>query len=465
MYDIVIIGGGPGGYTAAIFAAKKGKKVVLIEREKLGGTCLNVGCIPTKALIHSASVYSEIQNAEEFGIKVTDVKIDWEQIQENKNSIVSSLTNGIKGLLKHNKIDVVFGEAELMDVNTISVINGEGKKQLMAENIIIATGSKAIIPNIPGSDLTDTITSTEALSLEKIPDRLVIVGGGVIGTEMGYIYNGLGVEVTIIEMLPKILGNMDEECSEFMANELQKKGIRIAANSKVISFEKGRNGITVKYQQENEIKEIQADKVLMSIGRSPNLEVAEKINLKVDHKGIIVNNDLRTQIPNIYAIGDVTGKIQLAHVAAHQGIIAVKNILGENKKMRYDIVPSCIYTNPEMASIGLTEEEANKKYKQLMNISIFPYSHNGKSLTLGNTKGFIKIISEKKHNQVIGVHIIGPYATEMIGEAGLAIQLECTSEEIASTIHAHPTLSEAFMEAAAGIVDEAIHIVNPLKNN
>lgn len=463
MYDIAVIGGGPGGYTAAIYAAKKGKNVVLIEKKKLGGTCLNVGCIPTKALIHSASLFNEIKEAENFGIKVTDSEIDWMKVQKNKDDIVYNLTNGVKGLLKQNKVKIINGKAQLIDTNTIKISEQNNITEIKAKNIIIATGSEPIIPNIPGRDIEGIITSTEALSLDQIPKKLVVIGGGVIGAEMGYIYNSIGSKVTIIEMQSKILGRMDNECSELVRKQLENDGININTNSKVISFEKADNEIVVKYELNEKIESIRADKVLISIGRKPLLNGIENIGLTIDRKGIVIDEYLKTNKNNIYAIGDVTGKIQLAHVASHQGITAVRNILGEKEKMKYDIVPSCIYTNPEMASVGLTEEEAREKYANNMKVSVFPFSYNGKSLTLGNRKGFFKIITEDKYNQIIGIHIVGPSATEMIAEAVLAMKLECTAEEIANTIHAHPTLSEALMEGAAGINNEAVHIVSSLK--
>lgn len=463
MYDIAVIGGGPGGYTAAIFAAKKNKKVVVIEKNKLGGTCLNVGCIPTKALIHSASIFGELKEAEKFGVKVAGAEIDWKQVQKNKDEIVFNLTSGVGGLLKQNKVDVFYGEAEIIDRNKIQLKSSEGNREISAENIIIATGSEPIMPGIPGIEIDGVVTSTEALSLDHIPNRLVVIGGGVIGSEMGYIYNGLGSKVTVIEMLPKILGKMDEECSKSVQSKLEENGMKILLNSKVLSFERNEKEITVKYEINGENQIVTADKVLVAIGRKPSMKGIGDIGLKTDRSGIRVDEYLRSNYKNIYAIGDVTGKIQLAHVASHQGITAVKNILGDTEKMDYSVVPSCIYTNPEMASVGLTEEEAKKKFSEKINISLFPYAYNGKSLTIGNRDGFIKVIAESKYNQIIGVHIVGPCATEMIAEATLAIKLECTAEEIAGIIHAHPSLSEGFMEAAAGIVNEAIHAVSTLK--
>jgi len=463
MYDIAVIGGGPGGYTAAILAAKKGKKVVVIEKDNLGGTCLNWGCIPTKALVHSANIFSELKEAEEFGVKIAGAEIDWTQAQKKKDEVVFNLTSGVGGLLKQNKVDVISGEAEIIGRNKIQVKTSDGNKEISAEFIIIATGSEAIMPPIPGIETDGVVTSKEALSFDDIPEKLLVIGGGIIGSEMGYIYNSLGSEVTVIEMLPKILGNMDEDCSSTLKSKLEEKGIKTLLDSKVLSFEKNGKEIEVKYEKNGEKYTAIADKVLVSIGRKPSLKGVSEIGLKTDRAGIDVDEYLKTNIDNIYAIGDVTGKIQLAHVASHQGITAVKNILGETEKMDYSVVPSCIYTNPEMASVGLTEKEAREKHKNNIKVSVFPYLYNGKSLTIGNTEGFIKMISESKYNQIIGIHIVGPCATEMIAEATMAIKLECTAEEIAGIIHAHPSLTEAFMESAAGIDEEAIHAVSTLK--
>lgn len=463
MYDIAVIGGGPGGYTAAIFAAKKGKKVVVIEKDNLGGTCLNWGCIPTKALVHSANIFNELKEAEEFGVKVAGAEIDWTQAQKKKDEVVFNLTSGVGGLLRQNKVDVISGEAEMIDRNKIQVKTSDFNKEVSAEFIIIATGAEPIMPLIPGIEIDGVVTSKEALSFDDIPEKLIVIGGGVIGSEMGYIYNSLGSEVTVIEMLSKILGNMDEECSSALQSKLEENGMKIRLDSKVLSFERNGKEIAVKYESNGENHTIIADKVLVSIGRKPSLKGVSEIGLKTGRAGIEVDEHLKTSIDNIYAIGDVTGKIQLAHVASHQGITAVKNILGETEKMDYSVVPSCIYTNPEIASVGLSEEEAREKYRNNIKVSVFPYLYNGKSLTIGNTEGFIKMISESKYNQIIGVHIVGPCATEIIAEATMAIKLECTAEEIAGIIHAHPSLSEAFMEAAAGIDEEAIHAVSTFK--
>ncbi len=456
-YDIAIIGGGPGGYTAAIYAAKKNCKVALIEKEKVGGTCLNYGCIPTKALIHSAEIYREFLESERFGIFAKEIKVDWEVAQKNKADIVNTLTKGVATLLRKNNVEVFKGKAEFVDKNTIKIIDEKGEQEISADNIIIASGSTPIKVPIKGSELEGVITSKEALELDEIPKSMAIIGGGVIGVEMAYIYNTVGTKISIIEMMSQLIPRNDKSIISVFTEEFQNQGIDIFVDSKVQSIEKAGEGLKVKYQTSEGLKEVNVDKVLMSVGRKPEIKILNDLQLATNKSGIVVDEYLRTSIPNIYAIGDVTGKTMLAHVASHQGITAVKNILGEKVKMLYKVIPSCIYTNPEVASVGLTEEEANTKYGDDIKVSISSFQMNGKALTMGKASGYIKIICHKKWNEILGVHIIGPNATELIAEAALSIKLECTAEELSDTIHAHPTLSEAIMETAEGIMGTAIH--------
>ncbi|MDK2879411.1 MAG: dihydrolipoamide dehydrogenase [Thermoanaerobacteraceae bacterium] len=457
-YDIAIIGGGPGGYVAAIYAGKKKAKVCLIERDELGGTCLNRGCIPTKALIHSANIVSEIKQAKRFGIITRDVQIDWNTIQKNKETIVKTLTKGVENLLKANGVKTYKGTAKLLDKNTIEITYHTGQKEtITAQKIILATGSSPVIIPIPGYDLPGVITSDEALSLEELPESMLIIGGGVIGIELGYIYNTMGVDITIVEMLPQILPRQDEEIQKELRKILERQGIKIYTSSKVEAIEKTEDKLITTFETQEGVKQITTDRVLMAAGRKPNTEAVKDLNLDIQKTGITVDEYLRTNIQNIYAIGDVTGKSMLAHVASHQGITAAKNALGQNKKMDYKVIPGCIYTSPEVASVGLTEEEARQKYKDNIKIGRFPFIASGKALTLGERQGFVKIISDSKYNEILGVHILGPNATELAAEAALAIKLECTAEELADTIHAHPTLSEAVMEASFDLLGEPIH--------
>ncbi len=456
-YDIAIIGGGPGGYVAAIYAAKQNCKVALIEKDELGGTCLNYGCIPTKSLIHSADMYGDFLEAELFGVTAKEIEIDWKIAQKNKSDIVSTLTGGVSTLLRKNKIDVFKGRAEFIDKNTIKIIREKEEEEISAKDVIVATGSRPINIPIKGNDLDGVITSKEALELEEIPKSMAIIGGGVIGVEMAYIYNTVGTKVSIIEMTPQLIPNNDQLIISAFTDEFKNQGIDVFVDSKVQSIEKAGKELKVIYESKDGLKEVNVEKVLMSVGRKAEMKILDSLQLATNESGIVVDEYLRTSIPNIYAIGDVTGKMMLAHVASHQGITAVKNILGEKEKMSYKVIPSCIYTNPEVASVGLTEQQAKAKYGDEIKVSVSSFQMNGKALTMGKASGYIKIICSKKWNEILGVHIIGPNATELIAEAALSIKLECTAEELCNTIHAHPTLSETIMETAQGILGLAIH--------
>jgi dihydrolipoamide dehydrogenase len=456
-YDIAIIGGGPGGYVAAIYAGKKKAKVALIEKDKLGGTCLNRGCIPTKALIHSANLLNEIKDAKRFGVTVENIKADWQAIQQNKETIVKTLRTGVENLLKANGVTTYKGTAKLLDKNTVKITYNTGEETITAEKIILATGSSPVIVPIPGHDLSGVITSDEALALEELPASVLVIGGGVIGIELGYIYSTLGSEVTIVEMLPQILPRQDEEIAQELKKILQKQGIKIYTQAKVQAVQKSGTDLTTTFETSQGIKSVTSQKVLMAVGRRPNIEAFKDLGINIQKTGVTVDDQLKTSIENIYAIGDVTGKTMLAHVASHQGIIAARNALGDNKKMEYKVIPACIYTEPEVASVGLTEQEAMELYKGNIKIGKFSFVASGKALTIGARHGFVKIISDARWNEILGVHIIGPNATELIAEAALAIKLECTAEELAETIHAHPTLSETVMEAAMDLLKMPIH--------
>lgn len=456
-YDIAIIGGGPGGYVAGIYAGKRKAKVALIEKCELGGTCLNRGCIPTKALIHSARLFQDIKNAGKFGIAADNVTINWNDMQKNTVSIVKTLTKGVENLLKSNSVTVFKGTAKLADKNTILISDKTEQMTITADNIIIATGSVPTILPIPGHDFQNVITSDEALFLEELPSSMLIIGAGVIGTEIGYIYNALGTEVTIVEMLPEILLKLDDDISQELIRHLKTQGIKIYTDAKVKEIKQKENTLQTFFETKEGIKFIDSEKVLIAVGRTPNTAAIEKLSCNIDKKGILVNDYLQTNIENIYAVGDITGKSMLAHVASHQGIVAIKNIMGEEHKMDYKAIPYCIYTNPEVASVGMSEKEAKAIYKDNIKVGRFPYTANGKAMAIGEKSGFVKIIAESRYNEILGVHIIGPCATELIAEAVLAIKLECTAEELADTIHAHPTLSEAVMEAAFDLLKEPIH--------
>ena len=457
---VLVIGGGPGGYVAAIKAAQLGAEVVLVEKEKLGGTCLNEGCIPTKVLLHSSELYSQMTNAHEMGIDIKgSIEVNWEAVLKRKDDIVNSLVSGVSALLEINKIRVIKGTAEFETKNSVIVKNDDGSMEnIYFDNAIIATGSKPFMPKIKGSDLTGVINSSQGLMLDKIPKTMTIIGGGVIGVEFADIYNSLGCKVTIIEMAPYILPAFDIEISETLRKSLVKKGIAIYTGSTVNIIEGGEGALKVIFNCDGKEQYALSEKVLISVGRqafTKNLGI-EKIGIVSEHNKIAVNEKMETNIENIYAIGDCTGKNMLAHVASEQGIIAVENILGLDSKMEYDCIPAGVYTSPEVACVGLTEEAAKSQgidYK----IGKFPLAANGKALIVNEIDGMIKIIADRQYGQILGVHIIGPRATDIIAEAAIAIKIEATAEEIISTIHAHPTINEAIKEAALNLNGRAIH--------
>ncbi len=462
--DITVIGAGPGGYVAAIQAVKLGKKVVLIEKEFLGGTCLNWGCIPTKALVRSAELYKQMKESEKYGISSENITANIEKIMERKNSIVKELRNGVSHLINKNEIKLVKGEGKIIDKNKVVVDTSKKETTINTENIIIATGSKPSILNIEGVQSENVLTSKEILDIDEIPNELVIIGGGVIGMEFAFIFNSLGSKVTVIEYSSSILSVLDDDVCTEITNIAKEEGIKIYTNSganKILQTEGDKK--LVCFTRYGEQCFVTGDKVLMSTGRQPYFDgvgVEElEIELNERGRGIKVNNNMRTNIDNIYAIGDVTNKIQLAHVASHQGIVAVKDIINGDKEMNYSVVPSAIFTDPEIAVVGLSEKDAEDRGVDI-EIGKFPFCANGKALTLGERKGFVKVIREKNTDKIVGGAIIGPHATDLIHEIALAIKNELTSEDISETIHAHPTTAETIHEATLATTKEgALHFV------
>ena len=456
-YDVIIIGSGPGGYVAAIKAGQKNLKVAIIEKEAIGGVCLNWGCIPTKALLKSAKVYTEILNAKEYGIDIDsyeNIKPNWTSIVKRKDRIVKRLTGGVKMLLEKNNVDIYNGEGEILNKNEVKV----NDEILKTKNIILATGSSPIIPPIPGINEAHKsgflMTSKEMLSIDQIPKKLIIVGGGVIGIEFATIFNSFNTEVTIIEREKEILTNIDDDIREAMLKILKKAKIEILTEATVT----GINDKKVIYKTDSgEEKTVNADRVLLSVGMKSNNESFKNLNLKMEKNFVFVNDQMQTSIPNVYAIGDVNGKMMLAHVASHQGLIAIEHIQGKTEKINYDQIPSVIYSFPEVAQIGLTEKIAKTKGIDYL-VSKFPLQANGKALSANEKDGFIKIIASKPYNEIIGVHILADNASDLISEALMTMKLEGTANEIASSIHPHPTISEIYNEAALGIIEKPIHI-------
>ncbi|MFX0549409.1 dihydrolipoyl dehydrogenase [Hathewaya histolytica] len=458
--DLIVLGAGPGGYAAAIRAAQLGAKVAVVEKEHFGGVCLNKGCIPTKSLYRNAELLENMKRMDEFGIKVGSYELDFSKVQERKKDIVNTLVSGIEQLLKGNGVEIVKGEGRFKDNNTIIVKSEDGEKEITAKHIIIATGSKVFIPPIPGVEHEGVIGSDEMLEVTEVPKTLTIIGGGVIGLEFGAIFNAMGSKVVIIEALPNILMQMDKDISKRLTVFLKKKDIEIHASTKVTGIEKSENGLIVKAEGKKGELEFVSEKVLVSTGRMPYIEGLnlEEINLEHTRKGIIVDNDFKTNIDTIYAIGDVNGKSMLAHAATAQGVYVVEKLFGELKEEFKGEIPGCVFTFPEVAGVGVTEEIAKEKeinYKSAK----FMFGGNGKALALGETDGFVKVICDKDSKKIIGVHIMGPHASDLIHEAEVVVSNGLTIEQLKNTIHAHPTLGEVFYEAVLSLNDEAIHSI------
>lgn len=448
--DLLIIGGGPGGYVAAVYAAKKGKKVTLIEQGRLGGTCLNVGCIPTKALVKSAEVVNEIANAEKFGIIAALNRIDMKKVIEHKNSVVDRLVGGIEFLMEKNDIKVVKGTASFADDNTVYVDD----KTLTFKNAIIATGSKITPVNITGIDSDCVLNSTTALSLDTLPKSVAIIGGGVIGMEFAFIYSHFGVSVTVIEFLDHLLGNVDNEASEFILNKAAAEGIDVHLNSRVTEIIGDKDGAAVGYVCGDKQDSVLCEKVLVAIGRQANLDALklENTTIEIDprKKAVKVDDHMRTSVGNIYAIGDATNIIQLAHVASHQGMTAVDNILGQEHRIEYNAIPSVIFTDPEVACVGYTAAQALKEGLSIKE-SRFDFQSNGKALTMEKGEGFIKLVKDTKKGKIIGATIVGADASALIAALTLAIANGLGEQDIIKTVFAHPTTAEVIHEAALGL--------------
>jgi len=469
-YDLVVLGAGPGGYVAAIRAAQLGMKVAVVEKEKVGGVCLHKGCIPSKTFLRSAEMYHEFQNSNEFGIQVGDVKLDFGLVQKRKQKIIDQLHKGVQGLLKKNKVDVYQGYGRILGPSifspqpgTISVEKEDGSEpdMLVPQFVLIATGSRP--RSLPGLEFDGhyVMNSDHALQMESLPKSMIIVGGGVIGIEWASMLSDFGVDVTVVEFFDRILPLEDEDISKEMTRILKKRKVKILTSTKVLpeTVKTGENGVTLKAETANGEVELSAERMLVSVGRQANIEDIglQNTSIKVEKGYIQVNEYGQTEEKHIYAIGDVNGGLQLAHVASHEGIVAVNHMNGvETHPMDPLLVPKNVYSRPEIGSIGMTEAEAKEKGHEVK-VGKIPFRAIGKSLVKGEVDGFVKIISDKNTDDLLGVHIIGPAATELISEAGLAKFLDATAWEIANTIHAHPTLSEIYGEAALAVDGKPIH--------
>ena len=466
-YDIAIVGGGPGGYVAAIYGARQGARVALIEKDTPGGTCLTRGCIPTKALVRTTEVYKTMQEAVRYGCRGENIQVDFARAMARKNRVVAGLVKGVQSLLAKHGVTVLAGEGRLVDRQTIQVKTVEAETLIRAKHIIVATGSEPMRLPIDGALGENIIDSTQALELEELPRSMVIIGGGVIGMEFAFIFARLGVKVTVIEYLDQILALIDEDLSQEVFRSARTAGIKIYTGAKATSIMEGEDGeaiVAFEHAKTGEaLPMVSGEKVLMAVGRRPflrGLGVTEiGLELEANSRGIKVDHTMQTSIENVYAIGDVTGKLMLAHVASHQGLVAIDNILGRKCVMDYRAVPNAIFTDPEIAAVGMSEKEA-KTLSKAVRVGRFPFAGNGKALTLGMSRGFVKLITEPDTGVIIGGSIVGPGATDLIGEVTLAVQHRLTAEQVARTIHAHPTLPEAIFEAAWAAESGALHLAD-----
>lgn len=459
--DTLVIGSGPGGYVAAIRAAQTGQKVTIVEKEHLGGVCLNVGCIPSKALISVGHRFEQAKHSEDMGITASDVKIDFSKAQTFKDSVVKKLTGGVEGLLKGNKIDIVMGEAYFVDANTVRVMDENSAQTYKFKNAIIATGSRPV--EIPSFKFTKRVlSSTGALALEEIPGKLVVIGGGYIGTELGTAFANLGSKVTIIEGGDDILAGFEKQMTQIVKKGLKKKGVEVVVKASAKGVEESDAGVTVIYEAGGEEKKVEADYVLVTVGRRPNTDEMglEEIGVKMGERGLIeVDKQVRTNIENIFAIGDVVSGPQLAHKASYEGKVAAEVIAGQTSVVDYLAIPAVCFTDPELATVGLNEDQAKKEGFEVAS-GKFPFGANGRALALNTTDGFVKLVSRKSDGLLLGAQIVGQGASDMIAELGLAIEAGMTVEDIAMTIHAHPTLGEISMEAAEVVMGHPIHILS-----
>lgn len=460
--DLIIIGGGPGGYVAAIRAAQLGLQVALVERAALGGICLNWGCIPTKALLRNAEIYHLMRKGAEFGVHCDNLRFDFPQVIARSRQVADRLAQGVAFLMRKNKVQVVQGTGRLAGSNAVSVHDEQGNATttLTAPNIILAAGARAReLPGLP-FDGTQVLSSTEAMLLQDVPGSLAIIGAGAVGVEFAYLYNTFGSHVTLIEMLPQVLPMEDHEISAVLHKSLTQQGIAILVASRVDGVETASDGVQLQVNTPQGTQTIQADKVLVAIGVQGNVETLGLNNAGVhSERGFVpVDAHCRTNVPGIFAIGDLNGQPCLAHVASTEGIAAVETITGlDHPGVNYGNIPGCTYCHPQVASVGLTENAAREAGRSIR-VGRFPFSASGKALAIGDSEGMVKVIFDADTDELLGTHIIGSEATDLIAEAGIARTLETTHYEVLKTVHAHPTLSEAIMEAVGDAYDEAIHI-------
>jgi len=468
-FDAVVIGAGPGGYPAAIRLGQLKVKTAIIEREYIGGVCLNVGCIPSKAVIHAAKTFDKLSHSSDIGITVTGQPVlDMAKLQTWKGGVVNKLTSGVRTLLKGNHVEIFDGTATLgkpgPDGHRITVKTKTGEQTIIAKNVVLATGSRPI--EIPGFtiDQNRIIDSTGALALGAVPARMIVIGGGYIGLELGMCYAKFGTKVTVVEAMPRLLGTMDKDCVAVVERKLKKMGVEVMLDTKAKSWEdKGDRAVLTVELKDGKTAAIDADKILLSIGRRPNSENLglEQAGVSVGKGGFVIADDqLRTNVPGIYALGDLIGGMMLAHKATKEGEVVAEVIAGHKAAFDVRTIPAVVFTDPEISSTGLTEDEAKAKGHGQLKVGKFPFAALGRALSVNDTDGFVKVIADAKTGEVLGVHIAGNGGSDMISEATLAIEMGAVADDLRLTIHPHPTLSEAMMEAAAVAMGEAIHVMN-----
>ena len=457
-YNVIVIGGGPAGYVAAIRAAQHGAKVAIVEKKEFGGTCLNLGCIPTKAYLKSGEIIEGMEMAASRGIvfESTKYKIDMPKVVQHKNSVVKKLTSGVEALLRSNKVDIFKGVAKINKNKDVVV---DGSTVIKGDKIILAGGSKVSRINIPGIDNPNVLTSDDLLALEVLPETLAVIGGGVIGIEMAQAFEALGTKITVIEMMDRIIPSVDNEASELLTKLLKKKGVKIMTSTKITELADKKGKVEVKTESGESIV---ADKVLISIGRLPDMEGMGDIKFEMDRGRIKVDKYMETSVKGIYAPGDVNAIKMLAHVAFRMGEVAADNaVKGNHRELKLHSAPSVVYTHPEVAMVGLTEEGAREKYD--VRIGRFDFAANGRAMASGDNVGFVKVIADSKYGEILGIHIVGPAAAEIIQQASLLMEMEITVDEVIKTIYGHPTYSEALFEACADVLGEAVHIIKRQK--
>jgi dihydrolipoamide dehydrogenase len=468
-FDAVVIGAGPGGYPAAIRLGQLKVKTAIIEREYMGGVCLNVGCIPSKAVIHAAKMYEKMGHADDIGISLSSKPtLDMQKLQTWKGGVVNKLTSGVRTLLKGNGVTIIDGSAKLEksgpDGHRITVTGKNGTETIIAKNIVLATGSRPF--EIPGFkiDQKRVIDSTGALALDAVPQRMIVIGGGYIGLELGMVYAKFGSKVTVVEALPRVLASMDKDCVAVVERKLKKMGVEVLTNTKAKSWEdKGDRAVLTVELQDGKTATIDADKILLSIGRKPNSENLglEAAGVAVDKRGFVTADDhLRTNVPGIYAIGDLIGGMMLAHKATKEGEVVAEIIAGHKAAFDVRTIPAVVFTDPEIASTGMCEDEAKAKGHATLKVGKFPFAALGRALSVNDTEGFVKVVADGKTGELLGLHIVGNGAGDLISEGALAIEMGAVADDLRLTIHPHPTLSEAIMEAAAAAMGEAVHIIN-----